>query len=71
MGASKEMFIDLRMREDDYKKLPPEYREQMEIKQIDEDKPNYPEDELWCKLNKDAIKAYKLKKEREFKLRNN
>jgi hypothetical protein len=71
MGASKDMFIDLRMREVDYQDLPPDYRDKMDIIKVDEYKPKYPDDDLWVNLDAESKKAYKRKKEREFKLRNN
>ena len=70
MGFSKEMFINLRMREEEYQEIPPDYREQMEILKIDEKKPSYPDSELWTAQDKVCKKAYKKLKAIEFDLRN-
>ncbi len=70
MGASKEMFMQIRMMEEDYNEIPPEVRERTEIMVIDEVNPNYKEDELWCELDKKSKQAYREKKKREFELRN-
>jgi hypothetical protein len=43
----------------------------MDIIKVDEYKPKYPDDDLWVNLDAESKKAYKRKKEREFKLRNN
>jgi len=69
MGAAKEEFMNLRMSTEDYRELPKEAKEVIEIKSIDEDGHDYSEDELWCELNKASIKAYKARKKREFDLR--
>lgn len=69
MGAHAKEFMELRMMEDDYKNLPPEYREQIEIKSIDVDNFDYSDDVLWQKLKKESLSAYRALKKREFKLR--
>ncbi len=71
MGASGREFMNLRMMEEDYKNLPPEFRDKIEIKTIDVDDFDYSQDELWQLLKKESTKAYKKLKDREFKLRHN
>lgn len=70
MGASAKEFLNMRMMEEDYQNLPPDVRETMEIKNIDVDDFDYSDDEQWRELKKDANKAYKKLKKREFEIRN-
>ena len=71
MGASKQEFINLRMRTEDYHDLPPYVREQTEIKTIDEDgwEEVYKEDEQWQAQNKKSLKEFKEQKKIEFHIR--
>lgn len=70
MSRSKDLFIDLRMREEAYENLPREYRDEMEVLKVDEYKPKYPDDPVWLTLDEESKKIYWKKKQREFKLRN-
>lgn len=69
MGASGDMFIDLRMSEQDFGDMPPGLRSKIEIRKIDEVNPEYKDDELWLKLKAESSKAYRALKKREFELR--
>lgn len=71
MGGSAREFMNLRMMEEDYKNLPPKFRDKIEIKIIDVDGFDYSQDEQWQSLKKESTKAYKKLKNREFELRHN
>ena len=71
MGATGREFMQIRMMEEDYNEVPPHIRQRMEIQYIDVDDIDYSHDELWCRLDREASKAYKEKKKREFDLRHN
>ncbi len=69
MSAAGREFMKLRMEEQDYRELPPEYREQMTIEVIDVDGFDYSEDDIWKGLKKESDKAFKKLKKREFEIR--
>ena len=69
MGATKEMFVNMRMREDQYADLPQGIRNKMEIRNIDEDKPDYSDDPVWVNLRAMSTKAWKQLKKYEYELR--
>jgi hypothetical protein len=65
----KSEVITVKMDAVTYRSFDPETRELMEIQYI-EPEFDYAQDELWQQLNRDATKAYKEKKKREYDLRN-
>jgi len=73
MERSKDMFMDERIRleikKEHYEQIPKDLREQFLIKSIDVPSPEYIKDIKWCELKKEADKAYKNLKDREFQLR--
>lgn len=67
MGYSKD-FIKLRMYEEDYQRLSPDIRNQMEIIAVDVRGYDFSKDELHKELKKVSNKAFKKVKDREYDL---
>lgn len=67
----RETEIHVEMNEFTFMQIPPELRQQMEMKRIDQ--PNwkdvYKSDETWQELNKTFIEALKARKQREDEIR--
>ena len=54
MGANARQFLHIRMEEAHYEEVPPEYREQMEIRRVEIEGEEYPDDETWVRLKQKA-----------------
>lgn len=67
----RETEILAEMNEFTFMQIPPQLRESIKMKRIDEPnwKPVYQEDEKWKQLNKNFVEALKARKQREDEIR--
>ncbi len=70
MGVNKNEFMNCRMSVEHYKEIPPEYREEIEVRTIDVDNYDYSDSDLWTAQKKKADKEFKKLKKIEFEIRN-
>jgi len=75
MGASKELFMEVRLRaemsEETFTQIPEHLRDEMKIKSIEAAnfKEVYKKDKIWRDLNKEMVEVLKDKAEREAQIR--
>ena len=75
MGASKELFMEVRLRaemsEETFTQIPEHLRDEMKIKSIEAAnfREVYKKDKVWSKLQKEMVAALEARAEREAQIR--
>ena len=71
MSVASETFLHFRMEEEHYNQLSEDVRQLIEPTKVEVTNIDYSKDELWQRLKKESVKAYKKLKDREYDLRMN